>query len=262
MATLKYKSGNEWVPINLISTVDDITTMRTNISSLTERVETLEAGAIEIRTYTTADTSPSSSTNTRVTITHDLTGYTLIGKVAGLVRGNISSEAKEAISVAISSATINDTAQTELGFTSSGSTGRTVKGILALFLLKNQTQGTNTSSSTGGGETTTGVDNGYFQVGETFTIGNPSFLSGRTNSTGANATGTVFLPKKIPSGMTVTANGVSNGIFIGSASYTPTTISISAIAESNSINITAYASSLPASTVCVIATGAITLTFG
>lgn len=142
MTTLNYKNGTTWVPLPLTKAVKNLSETLTNLSntvipSLAERVEILEAGAVEIRIYTTADTSPSSSTNTRVTITHDLTGYTLIGKVAGLIRGNISSEAKEAISVAISSVTINDVTQTELGFTSSGSTSRSVQGRLVLFLLKN-----------------------------------------------------------------------------------------------------------------------------
>lgn len=142
MTTLNYKNGTTWVPLPLTKAVKDLSEALTNlsntvISSLTERVEILEAGAVEIRIYTTADTSPSSSANTRITITHDLTGYTLIGKIAGLIRGNISNEAKEAIAVAISSATINDVTQTELGFTSSGSTGRSVYGRLVLFLLKN-----------------------------------------------------------------------------------------------------------------------------
>lgn len=117
---------------------NNITSMGNTLTSHGTRLDVLEAGMVEVRIYTTAVTSPKSSANTRVTITHDLTGYTLIGKVAGLIRGNISSEAREAIAVAISSGTMNSTTQTELGFTSSGSTGRDVYGRLVLFLLKNQ----------------------------------------------------------------------------------------------------------------------------
>lgn len=101
----------------------------------------------------------------------------------------------------------------------------------------------------------------YFQPGETFVIGNPSFFCGRISSSGTNATGTVYLPKKIPAGVTVAASGAISGLFIGSSAYAPTSFDVNAIPNSNSVNITCHGFSAPVSTVCTIATGAITLTF-
>ena len=102
----------------------------------------------------------------------------------------------------------------------------------------------------------------YFQSGETYKTG-VVYISAATNGAGTAFGGHIFLPKKIPDGMTITASGSWSNV----RKYDGTQLSINANvincskAGDNSVYLSGTGSNLSSNNVCNAVPNNITLTF-
>ena len=106
------------------------------------------------------------------------------------------------------------------------------------------------------------INEEYFQSGDTYTI-KTAYIAGLTNGAGNKFDGTVFLPKRIPIGMSVAASGKWNNV----RKYDGTLLTINAdtvncsINGDNTVALSGTGSGLGFSVVVNIVPTSITLTF-
>ena len=107
------------------------------------------------------------------------------------------------------------------------------------------------------------VDLPYYQDGETFSITESVYLIGMSGSNGKSYTATIFLPKKIKSGYTITHSTSLNNVRCGTTTLT-TGLSVAGIIirGDNALIISVDSTSTTASnTICNIVPNSITITF-
>lgn len=103
----------------------------------------------------------------------------------------------------------------------------------------------------------------YYQDGETYSITNTLYLIGMSSSNSKNYTTTIFTPKKIPSGYTITETSSINNVRCGTTTVT-SGLSVSSvnISGDNTIVLTVTSTTATvAQTLCNIVPNNITITF-
>lgn len=91
----------------------------------------------------------------------------------------------------------------------------------------------------------------YYQNGEQYKLGN-CYLHGMTNGSGNAFVATVFLPKKIQQGMTVSVSGTWNNIKVegGASNITGLSLDGASVVSENIVSISGKKSNIGSSKLC------------